>query len=177
MTRGFSAPKPSWWDRHFPSSWPCRLLLLTVILESLVDLAIEGNILWRFNAEVKSSSSTELELENKRRLPVYLVIYGLAHLWQLVLTFVAVYTRNTVQVVAVTAFNFAFLGYAVIQIYELRKILGDNLAQQLTSVTNVSESTLLSLPLNVLTAVVIAVLAVGSLALVVLSYFIRREFG
>jgi hypothetical protein len=37
-------------------------------------------------------------------------------LWQLVLTFVAVHTKNTVQVTAVTAFNFAFLGYAVIEV-------------------------------------------------------------
>lgn len=37
-------------------------------------------------------------------------------LWQLVLVTIAIRTRNTVQVAAVTAFNFAFLGYAVIQV-------------------------------------------------------------
>ena len=76
----------------------------------------QGNILWRFNVEVSSSDSTELELENKRRLPIYLIIFGLAHLWQFVLTVIGIRARNTIQVIAVTAFNFAFLGYAVIEV-------------------------------------------------------------
>lgn len=165
------------WQKFFPASWPCRLLLLTVILETLIDITIEGNILWRFNAEVDSGSASYLRVENSRRLPVYLVIYGLAHLWQLVLTFVAVRSRNTVQVVAVTAFNFAFLGYAVIQIYELRQLLNGDLEGGLTSGVNENDPTLLTLPLNVLTAVVIGVVAGGCVALVILSYFIRKEFG
>jgi hypothetical protein len=37
-------------------------------------------------------------------------------LWQLVLVLIAIRTRNTVQVAAVTMFNFALLGYAVIQV-------------------------------------------------------------
>ncbi|CAD6585312.1 MAG: Polypeptide release factor (eRF1) in translation termination [Tremellales sp. Tagirdzhanova-0007] len=171
-----------WRSKVFPSSIPCRLLLLTVILESLVDLSIEGNILWRFNVEVTSSNSTELELENKRRLPIYLIIFGLAHLWQLFLTVIAIRTRNTVQVIALTIFNFAFLGYAIIEarssapISELREILGDNLADSLDKGPSEAK-TLLTLPLNVLTAVVIAVITICCLVLLVLAYFIRREFG
>ncbi|EIW72740.1 hypothetical protein TREMEDRAFT_16349, partial [Tremella mesenterica DSM 1558] len=148
-------------------SWACRCLLAVVILESLIDLSIEGNILWRFNQEAQSSNVSLLILENKRRLPVYLVIFGLAHLWQLVLTIIAVRTRNTIQAIAVTMFNFAFLGYAVIEIFELRQILGDDL----------NHSSLLTVPLNVLTAVVIAVVAVGCCLLVGLSIKLRKEFG
>ena len=66
-----------------------------------------------------------------------------------------------------------------IQIYELRNILGSNLAESLDDTNDPSStsSSLLSLPLNVLTAVVIGVVATGSLALVMLTYFVRREFG
>jgi len=144
----------------------------------MTELPLQGNILWRFNLEVKSSNSTELELENKRRLPVYLVIFGLAHLWQLVLTMIAIHTRNDIQVIAVTAFNFAFLGYAIIEIAELRQILGDNLKHSLDTTAGTDiKSTLLSLPLNVLTAVEIAVVALGSIALVILCLKLRTEFG
>ncbi|RSH92638.1 hypothetical protein EHS25_008083 [Saitozyma podzolica] len=163
----------TWWGKILPSSLVCRLLLLTVILESCINLTIEGNILWRFNQELESNSA--LAADNSRKLPVYLVIFGLAHLWQLVLTFVAVHTKNTVQVTAVTAFNFAFLGYAVIEIYELRTILGNNLATSLPG--DGTHSTLLTLPLNILTAVIIAVIAACSVILVVLAFLLRREFG
>ena len=174
-----SRPATPWYKTIIPHTIPCRLFLATVITELVINLAIEANILWRFNVEVKSIDSTELELENKRRLPVYLVIYGLAYLWELVLTVIAIRARNTVQIVAITSFNFAILGYAVIQIFELRRILGDNLKDSLSTDDSDlgSAPTLLSLPLNVLTAVVIAVVAAGCVAMVVLSYFIRRDFG
>jgi len=51
-----------------------------------------------------------------------LVAWAVAHdhsLWQLVLVVIAIRTRNTIQVIAVTAFNFAFLAYAVIQVSSL----------------------------------------------------------
>lgn len=109
-------------------------------------------------------------------------------MWQLVLTLIALRTKNTVQIVAVTIFNFAFLGYAVIQVsgldsqprnaltrvqmYELRQTLGD-----LRTSLQGDASSLLTLPLNILTAVIIAVVSFTSLVLVVLTYCIRREFG
>ncbi|ORX34201.1 hypothetical protein BD324DRAFT_583956 [Kockovaella imperatae] len=157
----------------------CKLFLATVVTELVINLAIEANILWRFHVEINSGDSSEMELENSRRLPIYLIIYGLAYLWTLVLTVVAIRARNTVQIVGITAFNFAILAYAVIQIYELRKILGDNLAEGLPGEQgdNGPSSSLLSLPLNILTAVVIAVVATGSIILIILSYFIRRDFG
>ncbi|WVQ85577.1 hypothetical protein IAT38_007743 [Cryptococcus sp. DSM 104549] len=165
-----------WWDRIIPSTTLTRILLATIILELIIDLAVEGNILYRFNEEVKSTSSTDLEVENKRRLPIYLIIFGLAHLWQLVLTVIAIRTKNTVQVIAVTLFNYAFLGYAIIQIYELRKILGDNLAAGLTSESGTG-TTLMTIPLNVLTALIIGVVAASCLVLSVLCVLLRREFG
>jgi len=165
------------WHEVLPKSTACRLLALVVILESIVDIAIEADILWRFNSEVGSSSSTQLELENRRRLPIYLILFGLAHVWQLVLTCIAIRTRNTVQVIAVTVFNLAILGYAIIEIYELRQILGNNLAGSLDSGTIANHATLLTLPLNVLTAVVIGNTSVCSLGLAVLAYALRKEFG
>lgn len=179
MSRGLSSGSGEagrCWQTVFPRSIPCRLLLCIVILESLIDLAIEGNILWRFNVEVSSSDSTELELENKRRLPIYLIIFGLAHLWQFVLTVIGIRARNTIQVIAVTAFNFAFLGYAVIEIFELRQILGHNLLNSLPS-DGGHEDNLLTLPLNVLTAVIIGVITASSLLLLVIAHLLRREFG
>lgn len=58
-------------------------------------------MVWRSESDLR-------RVEGRQRLT--------SSLWQLVLVVIAIRTRNTVQVVAVTAFNFAFLGYAVIQV-------------------------------------------------------------
>lgn len=148
-----------------PASTSCRLLLLTVILESMIDLSIEvsamslsesrqsstdvfpgrqSNILWRFNLEVASSDSTPLVLENKRRLPIYLIIFGLAHLWQLVLTGIAIRTRNTVQVISATLFNFAFLGYAIIEVcsHPAGRVLAKGLGRSTNSARSLARTSL-----------------------------------
>ncbi|KAK4685532.1 hypothetical protein P7C73_g4616, partial [Tremellales sp. Uapishka_1] len=161
----------SWLTRIIPSSKYCRMLLVTVFLETIIDLAIEANILYRFNVEVKSSDSTELQLENKRRLPVYLCIFGLAHLFQLTLSIDAIRTRNTIQVVGLAIFNAMFLIYAGIQISEVRNILDENVQ------ASDDATTLLSLPLNVLTAVIIGVIGLSEVVVSVLTVFIWREFG
>jgi hypothetical protein len=94
-----------------------------------------------------------------------------------VLSFIAVWAKNTIQIIAVTVFNFAFLVYAIIQIFELRQILGDNLASTLDGITFVGTNTLLTLPLNILTAIVIGNISVCSLILGVLAFLLRRQFG
>ncbi|KAL7423792.1 hypothetical protein Q5752_001376 [Cryptotrichosporon argae] len=160
------------WQRLVPSSWSSRSLLAVVLFETAINIAIEGNILWRFRQEIKSGDSTQLELENKRRLPVYLCVFGLAHLWQLVLTIDAIRTKNTIQVIGVAIFNAMFICYASLQVSEIRTILGSS-----TSADEATGTTLLTLPLNVLTYVVIGVIAACELAVVVLSWFVYRDFG
>lgn len=101
-------------------------------------------------------------------------------LWQLILTIIAIRTKNTIQISAITIFNFAFLAWAVIQVSELRQILGDlqtSLIDEEDLSVNGGTNTLLNLPLNVLTAVIIGVVSAGCLILTVLAYFVRREFG
>ncbi|WWC88028.1 uncharacterized protein L201_002931 [Kwoniella dendrophila CBS 6074] len=175
LTRSGSTSNKNVFQKMIPSTLLTKLLLATILTETIINLAIEGNILYRFNEEVESSDSTDLEWENRRRLPIYLIIFGLAHLWQIVLAVIAIRTKNTIQVIAVTAFNFAFLGYAIIQIYELRKILGDNLATRLAGDGDIT--TLLTIPLNVLTALIIAIVGISCVILSGLSFFLQREFG
>lgn len=96
------------------------------------------------------------------------------------------------QVVALTIFNYAFLGYAVMmvrlsafirrlklihQIIELRKILGDLNTSLQDIDPDAPPDEIFTIPLNVLTAVLIAVIAVGCVTLSVLAHFTRREFG
>lgn len=91
---------------------------------------MQANILYRFNVMVDSENSTAVQKANKRKLPVYLCIFGLAQwvdcvnremaltcsLFQLVLAFDAVRMRNTVQIIGLAIFNAMFLAYSGIQV-------------------------------------------------------------
>lgn len=63
-------PRP----QYVPDSWACRLYLLTVLVETAIDLAIEGDIILRFH----ESDSSDSEDMATRRMPVYLSIFALA---------------------------------------------------------------------------------------------------
>lgn len=57
-----------------PDSWACRLYLLTVLVETAIDLAIEGDLILRFH---ESSLADDQDMAT-RRMPVYLSIFALA---------------------------------------------------------------------------------------------------
>lgn len=61
----------------FPKSWLCRLLLLVVLLEAVIDIAIQTNILFRFNLEMEDTPAYDRD-QNQKRLPVYLYIFATA---------------------------------------------------------------------------------------------------
>ena len=58
-----------------PDSIACRLYLLTVLIETAIDLAIEADLLIRFHEVDKSSPDNEAV---SRKMPVYLTIFALA---------------------------------------------------------------------------------------------------
>lgn len=92
----------------------CRLYVLTVLIETIIDIAIESDLLVRAQSEGDDSDATT------RRLPVYLAIFGFAQsvplspnihlliliyefsLFQLVMAVDAVYARNTLQFLFLT---------------------------------------------------------------------------
>jgi hypothetical protein len=105
-------------------------------------------------------------------------------LFQLVLAFDAVRMRNTVQIIGLAVFNAMFLAYSGIQvsaslteltfqISEIRHILGEGNATDGVG----PKSTLLSLPLNALSATTVTVIAICEVTIVILTWFIWKEFG
>ncbi|KAI3622525.1 hypothetical protein WG66_015554 [Moniliophthora roreri] len=146
------------WKKILPESLACRLFVLTVLIETTVDLAIEGELLVRVQAEEDSTN---------RRMPVYLTIFALAHVFQFIMAVDAVYARNTLQFIFLTMFNALFLVYAIIQISEIRDAVNAN-----------SEGAgITSIPVNVLTAIIPVVIAVSEIAYIALGWKIYDEFG
>ncbi|KAH8992029.1 hypothetical protein EDB92DRAFT_1859470 [Lactarius akahatsu] len=159
----------TWWQKLLPDSIACRLYVVTVLVETTIDLVIEGDILLRFHEADKlpqSSQANNIATASKK-MPVYLSVFALAHVFQLGMALDAVYARNTLQFFALTVFNALFLVYAIIQSSEVRS--------SLSSVS--SQSGFSHIPVNALTTVLPIVIAIAELAYVALAWTIYNEFG
>jgi len=161
----------TWWQKLLPDSMACRLYVITVLVETTIDLVIEGDILLRFHEADKhqptqSSQPNDIATASKK-MPVYLSVFALAHVFQLAMALDAVYARNTLQFFALTVFNGLFLVYAIIQSSEVRN-----------SLSSVSlQSGFSHIPVNVLTTALPIVIAIAELAYVALAWTIYNEFG
>jgi len=153
------------WRNLLPSSMACRLYLASVLLETIVDLAIEADILVLLNRTIPTSSSGQGDNLSLSRLPVYLVVFALAHLFQLILAIDAVHARNTLQFIFLTIFNALLLMYSVIQKSEILSAIPSTT----TGITDIS--------VNALTTIIPIVIAVAQVAYIALGLKIYREFG
>jgi len=138
----------------------CRLYMLTVLVETAIDLAIEADLFLRVRAESTTPEDTQ-------RMSAYLTIFAFAHIFQFIMAVDAVYARNTLQFLFLTIFNALFLLYAVIQIKEVQEAVANS--SPVKGVTNI--------PINVLTTTIPIVISLAELAYIGLGWKIYNEFG
>jgi len=152
----------SFWQKILPESLACRLFVITVLIETTIDLAIEGDLLIRFNEAKEQNLDND---QDSHKMRVYLSTFALAHVFQFVMAIDAVYARNTLQFIFLTMFNALFLVYAIIQISEIRATLPS------------SEEGFSHIRLDVLTAIIPCVISVAEIAYIALGWKIYNEFG
>ncbi|KAJ3480257.1 hypothetical protein NLI96_g8479 [Meripilus lineatus] len=150
----------NWLSLLVPDSIACRLYVLVVLIETAIDLAIEADLFLRFK-------DYDIGEENRanNKMPVYLAVFCLAHVFQFVMAVDAVYARNTLQFIFLTIFNAMFLLYSIIQIQEINDLIPSNTPG------------FSHIPINVLTTVIPIVIAVSELAYILLGWKIYTEFG
>ncbi|KAH9835778.1 uncharacterized protein C8Q71DRAFT_763390 [Rhodofomes roseus] len=152
----------SWWEvvraTLIPDSLACRLYLITVLVETAVDLAMEAELYLRLQAS-KPLDSTDQQSD---KMPVYLSIFALAHVFQFGMALDAVNDRNTLQFIALTIFNALFLVYAIIQIGEVQGI---------------SVQSTFGVSIHTFARIVPVVISVAELAYIGLAWKIYTEFG
>ncbi|GAA5850838.1 hypothetical protein JCM9279_003942 [Rhodotorula babjevae] len=99
--------------------------LAMTLVETAVDTCIVGLTL---NTYAEKLWRTVLERDERSVLPVYLGLFVLAHLTQLVLAVDALVAKNTIQVVALAILNGLLAVYAGIQIADIRSLVSGYLA-------------------------------------------------
>jgi len=154
------------WAKILPESLACRLYVVTVLVETAIDLAIEGDILLRFQEE-KDRDTNANGATQSNKMPVYLSIFALAHVFQFAMACDAVYNRNTLQFMALTLFNALLLIYSIIQKGEVQDALNE-----ITLPSGVSH-----IPIGYLTTIIPIVIAVAEVAYIALGWKIYNEFG
>lgn len=148
-----------------PTSWPQRLFLLTTIAEAVVNISIEAVLLSRYNSS--EGGLTYGSTDTLRTLPVFVLCFCLAHSYQVVLSVDACWNRNTILVAGLNMFNVCFLIYAIIQIGEIRQVLGDG----------VVDGSGQRVPVQVLTGAIPCVIGIAQILYLILSWYLWREFG
>jgi len=133
--------------------------MLTVVIETTIDLAIEGELLVRVH-------NTTQDASNHERMSAYLTIFALAHVFQFIMAVDAVHARNTLQFLFLTAFNALFLLYAIIQIYEIQDTVTTSTAGGITDI-----------PVKTLTTIIPIVISIAEVAYIGLGWKIYNEFG
>ncbi|CAA7264722.1 unnamed protein product [Cyclocybe aegerita] len=156
----------SFWEKILPESLACRLYVATVLIETTVDLAIEGDLFLRVREKDKADALASNGNVQPSRMPVYLSIFALAHVFQFVMAVDAVYARNTLQFIALTIFNALFLLYAVIQIKEVQEAMANSAGGGVSPI-----------PINVLTTIIPIVISIAEIAYIALGWKIYHEFG
>ncbi|KAF9535542.1 hypothetical protein CPB83DRAFT_841946 [Crepidotus variabilis] len=157
--KGKDVEKEGFWKNLIPDSLACRLYVATVLLETAIDLAIEGELYLRIRNRVEHSTDPLAS-----RMPVYLSVFAFAHVTQFVMAVDAVWARNTLQFLFLAVFNAVFILYSVIQIKEIQTSISDDLESE-------------SIPINVLTNAMPIVISVAEIAYIALGWKIYHEFG
>jgi hypothetical protein len=87
-----------------PQTWATRLFLLVTLAEAAADISIESVLLTRFRHLKGSITDGEGHLSPR---PVFVLVFGMAHVYQCFLAVDSVVNRNTILVFGLVVFNSA----------------------------------------------------------------------
>ncbi|KAJ3207965.1 hypothetical protein HDU67_007107 [Dinochytrium kinnereticum] len=88
-----------------------RITLATVLLEALIVIVLESIIAAIFIRDLDVWAA-----DKDKSIPVYLIIFILAQLFQIILCWDAVWHKNTIQILGFVFFNMCATGYSIFQV-------------------------------------------------------------
>ncbi|KAF9437093.1 hypothetical protein BGZ76_002009 [Entomortierella beljakovae] len=180
----------STWSRY-ALVWSGIQAVMIIALESVIlalHLKESGNIENAMNGALTALGNPELYQSSKksillstRVLSVYHVLFIVAQLFQLILLCDAMFNKNTIQIIAIVAFNWAIVGYAGVQLKQASDILVETPGESLKNMilyyfrlppapTPYHES----LPYEIAVIVLMSIFAIG---FAVIAYKLYKEFG
>ncbi|KDE05747.1 hypothetical protein MVLG_03839 [Microbotryum lychnidis-dioicae p1A1 Lamole] len=140
---------------YIPQSISSQIFLSVTLFETIIDTCIVAVLLNSFEEHV---FQTVLKRNEDSVLPVYMGLFILAHIVQLVLAMDAIVAKNTIQVVALIMFNTLFLAYSILQILEIKNLIAKGV-------------------LRILVWLIPGMILVTQITYLATFWFIYRDFG
>ncbi|CCG81476.1 Putative uncharacterized protein [Taphrina deformans PYCC 5710] len=110
-------PKTKQSAQGYPKGLWSNTFLATTVIEAFINMGLEAYVFYAFFRQLNLDNTTA------RTIPTYLAIYIFAFVFQIWLAITAVVKRNTIQVIGLVIFNFAFLVYSAFQIREAHNVV------------------------------------------------------
>ncbi|KAJ3053555.1 hypothetical protein HK097_003984 [Rhizophlyctis rosea] len=147
-----------------------RLTLFAVLIEAIIVIILESvvaAIFWKyFDVNEKGPA---------RGVPVYLIIFIIAQLFQIVLCWDAVWHKNTIQIMGFVLFNFSVCLYSGFQYSQMNGLLNPSASSVSTGAPAIVES-----DKNLLKSVLMAIPIIVAVFTVLFAFFAFKlylEFG
>lgn len=115
-------------SRVFGESRWTRAIFCAIILQALLAIAFEAiifafhaneiNMIGNLKLTLKDSTAIMTSFANARSLLVYFILFILAQIFTVFLVVDAIYQRNTIQLIALVAFELGMSAYSVIQFHQ-----------------------------------------------------------
>ncbi|CAO3658982.1 unnamed protein product [Rhizopus microsporus] len=115
-------------SRVFGESRWTRAIFCVIVLQALFAIAFEAVIFVFHSNEINVINSLQLAVDsnddlktafaNARSLLVYFILFMIAQLFTVILVIDAIYQRNTIQLIALVAFELGMTAYSIIQFHQ-----------------------------------------------------------
>lgn len=139
-----------------------KLTVALVVIQAIVVIVLESVVASSFLAD-----SSQLQNSPAVGIPVYLMIFLFAQLFQVILCWDAVWRQNTIQIIAFVMFNALSFAYSLFQYVQVKEAL---------TYASVKTALSSSANLNILIAISV-VLGICMFMFVWLAFKLYLEFG
>ncbi|CAO0803745.1 unnamed protein product [Mucor circinelloides] len=172
-------------SRVFGESRWTRAIFCAVVLQALLAIAFEAVIFAFHNNEINTinnlnltssgtSSSMTTAYANARSLLVYFILFMLAQVFTVILVVDAIYQRNTIQLIALVAFELGMSAYSIIQFHQSSTLIDDDQGTKSEALQYLVNAYHLSKWAEITQ---ICVMIVSTMIFVFLAYKLYLEFG
>ncbi|KAI8969920.1 hypothetical protein BDF20DRAFT_962386 [Mycotypha africana] len=172
-------------SRVFGESRWTRAIFCAIIFQAILAIVFEA-VIFAFHAnevnQIESLGLSQKELSavytayaNARSLLVYFILFILAQIFTVILVVDAIYQRNTIQLIALVAFELGMSAYSIIQFHQSSTLIDDNTTGKSTIVLEYLMNAYHSAKWAEITQ--ICIMFVSTIIFIFLAYKLYLEFG
>ncbi|KAI8371219.1 hypothetical protein EDC96DRAFT_501846 [Choanephora cucurbitarum] len=175
-------------SRVFGESRWTRAIFCAITLQALLAIAFEAiifafhsneiNMISTLNLSPLDTLSISTSYANARSLLVYFVLFIIAQLFTVLLVVDAIYQRNTIQLIALVAFEIGMSAYSIIQFHQSSTLVDEGTSSTSASISRALAYLGNAYHLSMWAEITqMCVMVISTVVFVFLAYKLYLEFG